>query len=88
MFLITQSGNILNTGTRNAQSIGFDMSFLPSMANTKTVDQKSTLVHFLADYIEKNHPDVLAFGDELSYAERAAKVNVEQIDKNLNMMKR
>ncbi|OQR72382.1 hypothetical protein BIW11_10421, partial [Tropilaelaps mercedesae] len=86
--IVLLCGNILNTGTRNAQSIGFDISFLPSMANTKAVDQKSTLVHFLADYIEKHHPDVLAFGDELSYAERASKVNVEQVDKNLNMMKR
>ncbi|XP_028968605.1 protein diaphanous homolog 2 [Galendromus occidentalis] len=86
--IVLLCGNILNTGTRNAQSIGFDISFLPSLGNTKTVDQKSTLIHFLAEFIEKNDPDTLAFGDELSYAERASKVNVEQVEKNLNTMKR
>ena len=46
-------GDIMNTGSRNEQSVGFDISYLPKLSNTKDRDNKSTLMHFL-DHREKS----------------------------------
>ena len=54
-------GNIMNTGSRNEQSVGFDISYLPKLSNTKDRDNKSTLLHFLVETIEKSHPKLLNF---------------------------
>ena len=54
--LILLMGNIMNTGSRNEQSVGFDISYLPKLSNTKDRDNKSTLMHFLVETIEKSHP--------------------------------
>ena len=54
-------GNIMNTGSRNAESVGFDISYLPKLSNTKDRDNKSTLLHFLVETVEKNHPELLSF---------------------------
>lgn len=86
--LVLLLGNYMNTGSRNAQAIGFDISFLPKLSGTKSHDQKTTLLHFLAETIEKKFPDVLSFGDELSYTEKAARVSPDQLEKNLGQMKK
>ena len=54
-------GNIMNTGSKNEQSVGFDISYLPKLSNTKDRDNKSTLMHFLVETIEKSHPQLLNF---------------------------
>jgi hypothetical protein len=43
------------------------------IANTKSVDNKSTLLNFLADVVEKRFPDVQDFGEELGNLDRASK---------------
>ena len=59
--LILLMGNIMNTGSRNEQSVGFDISYLPKLSNTKDRDNKGTLLHFLAETIEKSHPHLINF---------------------------
>lgn len=45
-----------------------------------------TLLHYLVDTIEKKFPELLTFIDELEHVDRAARVNVDQIGKNLRTM--
>ena len=59
--LILLMGNIMNTGSKNEQSVGFDISYLPKLSNTKDRDNKLTLLHFLVETIEKSHPHLLTF---------------------------
>ena len=59
--LILLMGNILNTGSRYEQSVGFDISYLPKLSNTKDKDNKHTLLHFLVKEIKENHPSNLDF---------------------------
>lgn len=33
--IILLIGNIMNTGSKNAQAVGFDISYLPKLSNTK-----------------------------------------------------
>ena len=55
-YLSFLSGNIMNSGSKNAQSVGFDISYLPKMSNTKDRENKATLLHFLVEDVERNHP--------------------------------
>lgn len=41
--------------------------------STKSVDHKTTLLHYIVDIIEKKHPDALNFAEELMHIDRAAR---------------
>jgi len=84
--IILLIGNIMNTGSRNEQSVGFDISYLPKLSNTKDRDNKSTLIHFLVETLEKDYPECLNFADELIHVDKAARTSSEQIQKVLKQM--
>ncbi len=71
--LILMTGNYMNAGSRNQQSYGFDLSFLTKLGGTKSADQKTTLLHFLANVMESKFPDVLDFAVELRNVEAASR---------------
>ncbi|KAF0878641.1 DIAP1 protein, partial [Crocuta crocuta] len=81
-------GNYMNAGSRNAGAFGFSISFLCKLRDTKSTDQKMTLLHFLAELCENDHPDVLKFPDELAHVEKASRVSAENLQKNLDQMKK
>lgn len=43
--------------------------------DTKSADQKTTLLHFLAEICEEKYRDILKFPDELEHVESASKGN-------------
>lgn len=81
-------GNYMNAGSRNAGAFGFSISFLCKLRDTKSTDQKMTLLHFLAELCENDHPDVLRFPEELAHVEKASRVSAENLQKNLDQMKK
>ncbi|XP_006891194.1 PREDICTED: protein diaphanous homolog 1 isoform X1 [Elephantulus edwardii] len=81
-------GNYMNAGSRNAGAFGFSISFLCKLRDTKSADQKMTLLHFLAELCENDYPDVLKFPDELAHVEKASRVSAENLQKNLDQMKK
>ncbi|XP_011365724.1 protein diaphanous homolog 1 isoform X2 [Pteropus vampyrus] len=81
-------GNYMNAGSRNAGAFGFNISFLCKLRDTKSTDQKMTLLHFLAELCETDYPDVLKFPDELAHVEKASRVSAENLQKNLDQMKK
>ncbi|XP_054851916.1 protein diaphanous homolog 2 [Eublepharis macularius] len=84
--LVLLIGNYMNSGSRNAQSLGFNISFLCKIRDTKSSDQKTTLLHFLADICEEKYRDILKFPDELEHVESASKVSAQSIKSNLDSM--
>ena len=84
--LILLIGNIMNTGSKNAQSVGFDISYLPKLNNTKDRENKNTLLYFLVEHIEKDYPELLSFADEMIHIDSASRVNIENIQKLLKQM--
>lgn len=48
-------------------------SSFPKLRDTKSTDQKMTLLHFLAELCENDYPDVLKFPDELAHVEKASR---------------
>lgn len=71
--LILMTGNYMNAGSRNQQSYGFDLSFLTKLGGTKSADQKTTLLHFLANVMESKFPDLLDFPGDLRNVEAASR---------------
>ncbi|XP_076774990.1 protein diaphanous homolog 2 isoform X4 [Arvicanthis niloticus] len=84
--LILLVGNYMNSGSRNAQSLGFKINFLCKIKDTKSADQKSTLLHFLAEICDEQHQDILKFPEELEHVESASKVSAQILKSNLVAM--
>ncbi|XP_034437174.1 protein diaphanous homolog 3-like isoform X3 [Hippoglossus hippoglossus] len=86
--LVLLLGNYMNAGSRNAQSYGFDLSSLCKLKDTKSADQKTTLLHFLAHVCEQDVPDVVKFVEDLQHVDRASRVSAENLEKSLRQMER
>ncbi|XP_035152669.1 protein diaphanous homolog 3 isoform X1 [Callithrix jacchus] len=86
--LVLLMGNYMNAGSRNAQTFGFNLSSLCKLKDTKSADQKTTLLHFLVEICEEKYPDILTFVDDLEPLDKASKVSVETLEKNLRQMGR
>ncbi|XP_037635630.1 protein diaphanous homolog 1-like isoform X2 [Sebastes umbrosus] len=86
--IILLVGNYMNSGSRNGKSFGFSISYLCKLRDTKTADLKQTLLHFVADVCQEQHPEIMGFGDELIHVEKASRVSAETIQKNLELMGR
>uniref|UniRef100_A0A8B9FAJ0 Protein diaphanous 2 n=1 Tax=Amazona collaria TaxID=241587 RepID=A0A8B9FAJ0_9PSIT len=84
--LVLFLGNYMNAGSRNAQSLGFNISFLCKIRDTKSSDHKTTLLHFLAEICEENYRDILKFPEELQHVESASKVSAQTLKSNLDSM--
>lgn len=68
--LLEPSIGLRRFGTSN------DFSSHPKLRDTKSADQKMTLLHFLAELCENDYPDVLKFPDELAHVEKASRGKV------------
>ncbi|XP_060047409.1 protein diaphanous homolog 3 [Erinaceus europaeus] len=86
--LVLLMGNYMNAGSRNAQTFGFNLSSLCKLKDTKSADQKTTLLHFLVEICEEKYPDILTFVEDLEHLDKASKVSVETLEKNLKQMGR
>uniref|UniRef100_A0A8D0H5G8 Diaphanous related formin 1 n=1 Tax=Sphenodon punctatus TaxID=8508 RepID=A0A8D0H5G8_SPHPU len=86
--IILLVGNFMNAGSRNAGAFGFNISFLCKLRDTKSADQKLTLLHFLAEICEHQYPNVMKFPDELIHVEKASRVSAENLQKNLDQMRK
>ncbi|KTG42178.1 hypothetical protein cypCar_00038497 [Cyprinus carpio] len=88
--LILLMGNFMNAGSRNAQSFGFNLSSLCKLKDTKSADQKSTLLHFLAETCEEKYPEVMKFVEDLQHVDQAGrgKVYTQRASIYLKMDKR
>ncbi|XP_058570625.1 protein diaphanous homolog 2 isoform X2 [Neofelis nebulosa] len=84
--LVLLVGNYMNSGSRNAQSLGFKINFLCKIRDTKSADQKTTLLHFIAEICEEKYRDILKFPEELEHVESASKVSAQILKNNLATM--
>uniref|UniRef100_A0A9J8AL96 Protein diaphanous homolog 2 n=1 Tax=Cyprinus carpio carpio TaxID=630221 RepID=A0A9J8AL96_CYPCA len=86
--LVLLVGNYMNSGSRNAQTFGFNISFLCKLRDTKSTNQNTTLLHFLAEKCEEKYPEILKFPDELDHVECASKVSAQILKASLDTMER
>ncbi|XP_071662083.1 protein diaphanous homolog 3 isoform X3 [Patagioenas fasciata] len=86
--LVLLMGNYMNAGSRNAQTFGYNLSSLCKLKDTKSADQKTTLLHFLVEVCEENYQDVLNFVEDFQHLDKASKVSAENLEKSLKHMER
>ncbi|XP_023814770.1 protein diaphanous homolog 2 isoform X6 [Oryzias latipes] len=86
--LVLLVGNYMNAGSRNAQTFGFNVSFLCKLRDTKSISHSTTLLHFLAEKCEDSYPEIMRFPDELEHVESASKVSAEILKGSLTSMER
>uniref|UniRef100_A0A803TS55 Diaphanous related formin 3 n=1 Tax=Anolis carolinensis TaxID=28377 RepID=A0A803TS55_ANOCA len=84
--LVLLMGNYMNAGSRNAQSFGFNLCSLCKLKDTKSVDQMTTLLHFLVEICEEKYPNILKFVADLQHLDKANRVSVESLEKSLKQM--
>jgi hypothetical protein len=84
--IVLLMGNYMNAGSRNQQSYGFDLSYLTKLSSTKSADQKTTLLHFLANTVEIRFPDVMDFQNELRNVEEASHASEESMKSAMKAM--
>ncbi|XP_056674156.1 disheveled-associated activator of morphogenesis 2 isoform X1 [Monodelphis domestica] len=81
-------GNYMNKGQRGG-AYGFRVSSLNKIADTKSsIDRNISLLHYLIMILEKNFPDILNIPAELQHLPEAAKVNLSELEKEINNIRK
>ncbi|PVU96080.1 hypothetical protein BB561_001399 [Smittium simulii] len=82
--IILIMGNYMNgTGFRGG-AYGFKIQSLTKLMDTKALDNKITLLHFLAGIIEDDFPELLDFLKDLKPVESACRVSYQELRIELN----
>lgn len=84
--LILLFGNYMNTGSKNEQAFGFEINYLTKLTNTKDLENKRTLLHYLAETVEAKYPNALDFYEDFIHVDKAARVSLENLQKNMRQM--
>uniref|UniRef100_T1JFN2 FH2 domain-containing protein n=1 Tax=Strigamia maritima TaxID=126957 RepID=T1JFN2_STRMM len=80
-------GNYMNRGQRGNAS-GFKLASLNRLADTKSsINRNITLLHYLIDTLEKKFKDTLKLEEDLTHVRQAAKVNLSDMEKDINVLK-
>uniref|UniRef100_A0A8C2VPS1 Inverted formin 2 n=1 Tax=Chinchilla lanigera TaxID=34839 RepID=A0A8C2VPS1_CHILA len=77
--LILKIGNFLNYGSHTGDADGFKISTLLKLTETKSQQNRVTLLHHVLEEVEKSHPDLLQLPRDLEQPSQAAGINVEII---------
>ncbi|EAL50648.1 formin homology 2 family protein [Entamoeba histolytica] len=84
MEVILLIGNYLNQGTARAKCHGFSFNTLQKLSDTKTGDNKRTLLHFIASIVEEKYKDdVLGWDEEIIGVVDASKVPGAQFESEI-----
>ncbi|XP_058447723.1 protein diaphanous [Malaya genurostris] len=84
--LILLLGNYMNSGSKKEAAFGFEISFLPKLSSTKDYENKQTLLHYIADVVEKKFPEALTFNEDLSHVDKASRVSLDNIQKTMRQI--
>ncbi|KAG9269444.1 FH2 domain-containing protein 1-like [Astyanax mexicanus] len=86
LHLVLQAGNIMNTGGYGGAAVGFKLSSLLSLADTKANKPGMNLLHFVALEAQKKDEELLRFPEKLPHISNAARVSVESLDEELESL--
>ena len=81
---ILMMGNVMNAGTNNAGSYGFNLEFLTKLEDTKGVsDHSTTVLNFLVTTLEKHDAELLKFARELESVSGASRVSYADLKQRI-----
>jgi hypothetical protein len=79
-------GNTLNAG--RAPASGFRVDSLAKLADTRSFDGKTTLLHYLVSHCERRDRDLLAVDDDLPHLPAAARRTFGALDEDIAPLQR
>ncbi|XP_074518343.1 uncharacterized protein LOC141784410 [Halichoeres trimaculatus] len=86
LHLVLQAGNILNAGGYAGNAVGFKLSSLLSLADTKANKPGMNLLHFVALEAQKKDDRLLEFPVKLTHVQPAARISLETLDSDLQWL--
>ncbi|XP_030644107.1 FH2 domain-containing protein 1 [Chanos chanos] len=86
LHLVLQAGNIMNAGGYAGNAVGFKLSSLLSLADTKANKPGMNLLHFVALEAQKKDESLLRFPEKLSHVQSAARISVENIEADFSSL--
>jgi polyhydroxyalkanoate synthesis regulator phasin len=85
--VILAVGNYLNGGTKKGGIYGFKIKSLNKLNETKSTDNKTTLLQYVVSFVEEEYPELLNFKEELTSVEPAARVAFDGLDEEVGKVK-
>jgi len=83
MEIILNAGNFLNGGKANGQAFGFKLSTLSKLADTRSVDNKMSLLTYLVIKIQTKFPNLMDFPDDLLFVKKACTISQSQLSTDI-----
>eukprot|EP01084_Bolivina_argentea_P073631 133608_1 len=77
-------GNYMNGGTFRGQAFGFELSSLKQIWSVKSIDNNTTLLHYIHMEIENKNRNALKFIDDFEILAEASKLNIVDITNEVN----
>jgi hypothetical protein len=71
--IILAIGNYLNGGGFRGGAFGFTMDTLNKLKDTKSVDNKKTLIHYIIMYLQKDLPEIMDWYEDLPQMKHASR---------------
>jgi diaphanous 1 len=81
-------GNYLNGGTKKGGAHGFALKDLEKLLQVKTTDNKGTLMHYLANYLTNERPELCNFMNDLKPVMTCCIIDVGELLKDYNGQKK
>ncbi|XP_061440586.1 FH2 domain-containing protein 1 [Rhineura floridana] len=83
LHLVLQAGNIMNAGGYAGNAVGFKLSSLLKLADTKANKPGMNLLHFVALEAQKKDKVLLTFSEKLQHVHEAARISLESLEAEL-----
>lgn len=86
LHLVLQAGNIMNAGGYAGNAVGFKLSSLLKLADTKANKPGMNLLHFVAQEAQKNDAVLLNFSEKLHHVQEAARLSLDNTEAELHSL--
>jgi diaphanous 3 len=80
-------GNRMNQATAKGQARGFRLATLDKLRQTKSADNKTSLLHFLVQHVHDKMPEALSFLDDLETCSEGARVEESFLSSEMSAIK-
>ncbi|XP_041463553.1 formin-J-like isoform X1 [Lytechinus variegatus] len=87
LHLVLLTGNFLNAGGYAGNAIGFKMSSLLKLVETRANKPRMNLLHYVAQLAEQKNPELMNFPEELTHLEEASRFSVDQLLADVKSLK-
>lgn len=86
LHLVLQAGNIMNAGGYAGNAVGFKLSSLLKLADTKANKPGMNLLHFVAQEAQKHNTILLNFSEKLQHVQETSRLSLDITEAELHSL--